>query len=284
MDEGDAVRVAIGPQGAELIMEGEDDDGRPWHHSLTHRYKENPMEELVFGIVHVVAAFGFGWWYRTQYMPQQAPGAEATRAPEVWSGGGFSYGICDEKEWWDQDFKICVCAICCWPIRWAETITNEKVALVGSFYVALGFALLGLDSWNQIDPFVPYPFGLAHAVFVAGAVYCRQKLRRRFGLSTGPLTVAGDVFVWFCCPNCLVAAQEARQVEHVRLPSEEEQARGVEFSRLDIPSGTYQPDDGSHLDTERTDTTVASDAPLMRQYENALNRAPGREVGPDAGF
>ncbi|CAK0822020.1 unnamed protein product [Prorocentrum cordatum] len=165
-------------------------------------------------------------------------------------------------------------------------MTNEKVAVVGSFYVALGFALLGLDAWNQVDPLMLYPFGLAHTAFVAGAVYCRQKLRRKFGLSIGPLSrkKQHDALVWACCPNFLVAAQEARQVEHVRLPSEEEQARGVEFSRLNIPSGTYQPDDGSHLDTERTDTTVASDAPLMRQYENALNRAPGREVDPNAGL
>merc|ERR1711933_404694 len=132
------------------------------------------------------------------------------REPEV-GRSVFAYGLFDEKEFWGDDFTICFCSFCCMGLRWAETITNDKVCLAGSFWIMLCVSLLSIHELSHLT------VGVSHIVFVAIAVYYRQQLREKFGLRSGSAdTLAQDCFVWWCC-CCCAAAQEARQVERVAL-------------------------------------------------------------------
>jgi Cys-rich protein (TIGR01571 family) len=115
----------------------------------------------------------------------------------------FKLFQCDECCGRDQ--RICVCAFCCTGIRWAETLSREKIKF------GLGFwSLLLFCSACEGLTFLGLTF-----VFVAVAVYFRQKLRAAFGLEVGTFrTYAMDCFVWFCCAPC-AAAQEAREVQYL---------------------------------------------------------------------
>merc|ERR1712203_922593 len=92
--------------------------------------------------------------------------------------------------------------------------THQKVQLASSFWIMLVVSLLSFRELSHAS------LGITHLASVFVAVYYRQELRKKFGLDFGsPETITQDVLIWCCCFVC-AAAQEARQIERVRIPSE----------------------------------------------------------------
>jgi len=160
--------------------------------------------------LHVLLLFSIAYVVRS-YMPMPLPqSAPAERDPEI-GRAAFAFGLFDEKESWSDDKWLCFLSCCCPGIRWAETLTSDKVQLASSFWALLTISLLATHELNHLT------LGLGHLVFVAIAVYYRQQLRDKFSLVSGTRgTVFQDCLVWLCFPWC-AAAQEARQVERVKL-------------------------------------------------------------------
>lgn len=97
----------------------------------------------------------------------------------------------------------------------------------------LTVSILGMHELSHLT------FTISHILFVGIAVYYRQQLREKFGLSSGTWdTILQDCIVWCCCP-CCAAAQEARQVERVSLTSNREIPRiGQAATGLTLPAVT----------------------------------------------
>jgi len=127
---------------------------------------------------------------------------------------GFQYGMFERAGSCGEDMEICCCSFFCISIRWAHTVSHERVKLGIGFWAAV--VLINVcDAVGEDFPctlwFVFAAAGLAIAVFY------RQRLRARFGIQHGTcMSVGKDTLAWLCCCYC-AAAQEARQVEHVRL-------------------------------------------------------------------
>jgi len=177
-------------------------------HYRKHMHQHAARYALSF-VIQTAITFGVAWVFR-QYGPVCLPQESIPdRDPEV-GRAVFAYGLLDEKECWSEDLLICILCCCCPGIQWANNVTNPKIGLVGSFWIAL--MLASLNSWQLHG----LTHGVCFLVWVAVAVTIRQRLRRKYGLESGSLASLGqDIFVWYCCHHCAVA-QEARQVEHVR--------------------------------------------------------------------
>lgn len=107
----------------------------------------------------------------------------------------------------------CLCALCCLPIRWAETISLVKGLL--SFWLAF-FLMAFLVIWQSMLPFVLW------LVFIAVGVKYRQDLRKKFNFqSQGGLSYLTDCCLYCCCVACAVI-QEARHVEDALAAKHEE--------------------------------------------------------------
>lgn len=170
------------------------------------------IKRLVSAVIYALLVIIVGFAY-TQIVGLAEPPAEALfeRSGDH-QKGDFYFGILQFDECCGRDQRICVCAWCCLGIRWAETLSREKVKLGIGFWslflfctVCEAFAFLGIST----------------VVFVLAAVYFRQKLRAAFGLEHGTgATLASDCFAWCCCAPC-AAAQEAREVEYLPVPPEQ---------------------------------------------------------------
>jgi len=118
---------------------------------------------------------------------------------------GFEYGLVSFE---NCDPRLCLCSVFCLCIRWPETVSNERIGLIG-FWPAF-FLFTFLQGFTGIF------FGLLWLIWLYVMVSHRQRIRQHYGLPWGGAgSVVQDCFLWaFCC--CLAGAQEARQVEHVQ--------------------------------------------------------------------
>jgi len=168
---------------------------------------------------HLVVLFIAAYLSRNQ-APRNLTTVVRQREPEV-GRSLLAFGLFDEKEVFGDeccscgdDIGLCLCSLCCLPIAWADTMSNDRMQLIPNFWIALCVACL------EIVEFYWLTFGLSRILFVGVAVYYRQQLRRAYGLrsSTCP-TCCLDCCVWLFFPPC-AAVQEARQVRFVnRSPS-----------------------------------------------------------------
>lgn len=129
-------------------------------------------------------------------LPEAHEDAQDSVPLTQWSSGLFD--CC-------QDPYIFLCACCCMPIRWADTM--DMVGLM-KFWTAFAFILV-LQLCSEI-PFL----GICWFGIIGVLAMHRQKLRGIFqipGQGDGGTTV-GDAFFVCCCMPCAVA-QEARHVE-----------------------------------------------------------------------
>lgn len=122
-------------------------------------------------------------------------------------GGSFTFGLFDVQGC-QTDTQLCLCSFCCPCIRWAETMSSEKVNFL-RFWTAMAL-VLGLHLLSGPTA------GLAALVSLGGAIFFRQRLRDQFGHDPKTAkTIILDILTWCCCPLCAIA-QEAREVEHCK--------------------------------------------------------------------
>lgn len=108
------------------------------------------------------------------------------------------------------DWRICCFGCFFTPVRWAQTISNPRLALLG-FWPAVTIVTL-LHSFSGISMYVS---GFAFTIM---AIVTRQRIRRLWNLPHGTCgDVTEDCFTWCCCGPC-AAMQEAMQVEFVEQP------------------------------------------------------------------
>jgi len=133
--------------------------------------------------------------------------AESTSAYRTLSAGELPedspkelyFGLFDSVS--GEDWEVCVCSWFCTPVRFAETVDDEKLRLLEYWPALLGSALC----WSLLGPLF----------FVPMAVYYRQRLRASFGLERGTAkTYLEDGCAWCFC-SCCAALQEARQVMYI---------------------------------------------------------------------
>lgn len=132
----------------------------------------------------------------------------------------FTFNLFSTQHCFGQDMRMCLCAWCCLPIRWADTVSDEEVKqgkLMGFWPALLLFvipaALYGLTG------------GLTGIFLLGVVVYYRQQLRKRYGFDEGSCsTVCLDVLAWWCC-SCCSAVQEARQVKYTPVYVQEAPAK-----------------------------------------------------------
>mmetsp|Transcript_48838 Transcript_48838/g.141452 ORF Transcript_48838/g.141452 Transcript_48838/m.141452 type:complete len:228 (+) Transcript_48838:44-727(+) len=161
---------------------------------------------LVLCAAYVYAQHG----YRTEALeagsPTKPPGIEELPADN------FRFGIWDCDGCCGRDCKICLCGWCCLGIRWADTVSQNKLKLGVGFWSMLLFHAI-CTCMDEIT------LGLSMIAFLSFAIYFRQRLRAAFGLKHATCgTYCQDCLVWtFCCP--CAAVQEAREVEFLPLPA-----------------------------------------------------------------
>jgi len=180
------------------------------HHKYRKHMRKHGHHYIVSFVFQTAIVFGFAWLLRRHgptCLPQESlPDLD----PEV-GRAVLAYGLLDEKECWSEDMILCTLSCCCPGIQWANNVSNPRIGLLGSFWVALMLASLNSYELNILT------HGVCSLVWAVVAVYARQRLRGKYGLESGSLITLGqDIFVWCCCSRCAVA-QEARQFEHVRI-------------------------------------------------------------------
>jgi Cys-rich protein (TIGR01571 family) len=122
---------------------------------------------------------------------------------------GFSYGLFSTDHCCsggDHHVHICLCSWCCQPLRIADTWSKNPQPIVKNFWVALLIvaALMGLAPWTN---------NISVLVLILVAVYCRNKMRKDYGIENSTCTtLTEDCLTWWCCTFCAIA-QEARQSE-----------------------------------------------------------------------
>lgn len=163
---------------------------------------------LLTCMVYIVLLVSVAYIYKQVRKPQP----RLLTAP--YPGERFTFGFFDPLGF--QDWSICLMACCCPAIRWAETVSDDKVQYM-TFWAAL-FLVLGLG----ISIFVLGFYVLGHVelapviclIFVLLGIYFRQRLRLTFGHNPYVLrSVAIDILSWCCCPCCAIV-QEAREVTY----------------------------------------------------------------------
>jgi len=94
----------------------------------------------------------------------------------------------------------CLCALCCLPLRWAETNSFMK----GQLSLWTAFFIMALLVYLQ---------GFVFIIFIVVGVFYRQSLRRKFNFdSQGGCSYFTDCCMYSCCAVCAII-QEARHVE-----------------------------------------------------------------------
>lgn len=167
-------------------------------------FYEYPITSVIVLFLHVIVLVVFAYFYR-QYMAswRQTSGFQEQLLSNQDRGWSHSLIDCNcQKDW-----NICLLALCCPIIRWADTIGNDKV-LKGSFWTAF-FLMLFLGILG------PFTFGVSVIISICVGIYFRQRMRTIFNHSPGkPIELLGDVILWCCCPFIAIV-QEAREVERV---------------------------------------------------------------------
>lgn len=124
----------------------------------------------------------------------------------------FQFGAFDASDFM-RDCQMCLCALCCPWVRWADTASAPHVSFL-TFFPALFITAL-LASAGAIT------FGLSIPILLLVVVIGRQRIREAYGLPSGTCgELAGDCLLWIFCPCCAIV-QEARQVEYVEIPMQE---------------------------------------------------------------
>lgn len=121
--------------------------------------------------------------------------------------------------------SIFLCSCCCLPIRWADTVSKKEHPFFLNFWVAL-LIMAGLTALDFLG------YGLPGLLALLVAVFYRQKLRTKYGLEGGAMSLVWDILAWCCCAPC-AAAQEAKQVEFVECNGERPKAmQGLSNARM----------------------------------------------------
>lgn len=124
----------------------------------------------------------------------------------------FQFGLFDGGDI-ARDCQMCVCALCCPWIRWAESASKDQIQFL-TFIPALFITAL-LSSASTVT------FGATVPILLLITVLCRQRIRDAYGLPSGTCgIICGDCLLWICCPCCAIV-QEARQVDMVEVPMQE---------------------------------------------------------------
>jgi Cys-rich protein (TIGR01571 family) len=191
-----APQEAVEPAALRPVLGGETGRGPKfsWYNPFTWMPKIM-HEGGAFGwIVYVIAVLMVAYIYHTRERLEKAP-----MVP--YEGEDFTHGFCDILR---MDEWQLICFTCWCPgIRWSETLSDNKIALLGFWCALLIFIILSL----------PFFWILLTCV----GVYYRQKLRHLFGHgSMTARTLALDALAWFCCPCCAIL-QEAREVDDCQL-------------------------------------------------------------------
>lgn len=191
-------------------------DGQPFNTAAG--INEELCSVTVYVLAVVTCAYIYSaWGYRTPAPEEGSPlrptGLDASHT------GSFRFGLFDCDGCCGRDLKICLCSFVCLGIRWADTLSQEKVKLGLGFWtlVFLHTLCIGLDVLT---------LDISCLVFIVIAVVCRQKLRAAFGLPRGTCrTYIADCLLWTFCLPC-TAAQEAREVEYLptKLEAEPQEA------------------------------------------------------------
>lgn len=167
-------------------------------------------QDYILGIsVYILFMLAMGFLYTKTL--QDLPFSEMRRPPAQ-SQDGFAFNLFDGL-CCDPDPRICICAICCAPVRWAATASHIKVGFQWFYPGIVVFALLAtagefcssLLKWAGVIPSVM----LAMLV-----VWNRQTIRLAYGLPQSIWITIEDCLIWSCCGPCALM-QEAMQVEFV---------------------------------------------------------------------
>lgn len=217
------------------------------HGHYRKHMRKHAATYVLFFLFQTAIMFMVAWLFR-QYGPRCLPQeSDPYRDPEE-CRAVFAYGLLDEKECWSEDLILCVLSWCCPGIQWANNVSNPKIGFISSFWVALTLATLNSYELDALT------HGISFLVWVAIAVYTRQRLRGKYGLESGTLITMGqDIFVWCYCFRCAVA-QEARQVEHVRT--------------LDVRDTPY----GEATQLQVDDEPASTRRTLLRPTEDGMGR------------
>lgn len=160
------------------------------------------MDFIVIGVIIAVSAF----LYMKLGLRVEAT-EKGTLKPST-EEAKFNFGLFDFDNCCDRDMTLCLCSWCCLPVRWADSVSQEKVKIGVSFWAAVATAgtLFAIDTLTA---------GLSLLVFVAFAALARQKMREAMGLEHGTaVSMLCDFATWCFCSPC-AAAQEAREVQYM---------------------------------------------------------------------
>jgi Cys-rich protein (TIGR01571 family) len=153
-------------------------------------------------LAYIILIFLIAYMYRQTRYEVLKPETVA------YNGDDFTFGFC-EVTGCHRDWKLCCWAWWCPGIRWADTVSHDKVRML-KFWAALAAFLI-------LTVILEASYGVSACLLACGGIYFRQRLRGYFGHGRMTFrTLALDALAWCCCPFCAIV-QEAREVEHVQL-------------------------------------------------------------------
>jgi len=134
--------------------------------------------------------------------------------------------------------KICLCALFCPALRWADTID-----LTGLKTISSALCLFFLFGLLNCFAYCIFTYGVFTCFLI---LYYRHKIRALLGLPNWtPRSCCTDCFYVFCCPFCAIA-QEARVVRQgCQITNAVPVAQPSKPARVYLPSST--PPDGRSL-------------------------------------
>lgn len=121
------------------------------------------------------------------------------------SSGGLSPHFSYSLFTCHQDWKICLLACCCFPLRWADTMEKAPRGRLLRYWVAVLIIIL----LNALSPLLA---GVTTIIALVVCTVMRQKLREQLWISFGGVSILEDCCVYLWC-SCCAVVQEARQVE-----------------------------------------------------------------------
>lgn len=162
-------------------------------------------EKMTAMVIYMVLVFTAGFLYM-----QYCRHAPALKVPErEVRTEEFQWSPFDASDV-GRDLQMCVCALCCPWIRWADNASAPHIQFL-AFLPAL-FITAVLASASSVT------FGASLPMLLLVTVLCRQRIREAYGLPAGTCKIlCCDCLLWVCCPCCAIV-QEARQIEYVEVP------------------------------------------------------------------
>jgi len=143
-------------------------------------------------------------WIKCSYPPR----SEVSYSERQNNQTGFAYSIFSREHCLGHHGSVCFCAWCCAPLRLADTYSKKPSPIVKSFWAALVLIAV-LGGLQQLT------MGFTGLIMLCMVVFCRQQIRRKYGIERGGTTWCTDFISWIFCPCCTMA-QEARQVDFVQ--------------------------------------------------------------------